>query len=196
METLTPTIDARSLVLATPVESPTTKLQRVFEAVCDGLYRFILIRVSLDRDAADEILQQVCHEAARHRRIPTIDSECEAWLRGIARNLLRKHWRLKRRSKQFVSIDDVRMARGLAEDMDARPLPPDVLAKKEVIQALLVAVTSLSQAEQELVFGFYFDGLSQTEIAAQCSMSVKSVESKLYRVRSRLRTILRHIEKE
>ena len=196
METLTPTIDAPPLVFATPVESPSRKLQRVFESACDGLYRFILIRANLDRDAADEILQQTCHEAARHRGIPAGDGECEAWLRGIARNLLRKHWRLKKRLKQFVSIEDARLARGLAEDMDNRPLPPDVLAKKEVISAILLAVTALSADEQDLVLGFYFEGRSQAEIAALNSISIKSVESKLYRVRSRLRAALRHLEKE
>ena len=196
MDTLAAAIDSRSFQLVLAMETPEQRLRRVFESACDGLYRFILLRVGLDRDAADELLQQTCHEAVRHRRIPADDNKCEAWLRGIARNLIRRHWRVRKRSQRLVSIEDATFARQLAEDMDARPLPPEILARKEAIQAILIAVTSLTSAEQELVLAFYFDGHSQADIASQTGVSVKSVETKLYRVRARLRASLRHLEKE
>ena len=52
------------------------------------------------------------------------------------------------------------------------------------MQALILAVTSLTAAERDLVLAFYFDGRSQADIAADYGVSVKSVETRLDRVRA------------
>ncbi len=171
------------------------QLPRVFNRSGDALYGFILVRVGGDRHAADDLVQQVCHEMARRRKLPPHDGEWEAWMRGIARNLIRRHWRRWSRHRNEVSIENPRLARQLAEDLESRPLPADALVSEELHQQLLLAVTSLSAEDQRLVFAFYFDGRSQAEIADDLGTSVKSVEMKMYRVRNCLRSILRKIER-
>ena len=79
--------------------------------------------------------------------------------------------------------------------MESRPLPPDVVARKELGHQLLLAVTALPASEQQLVFAFYFEGRSQAEIASDLGVTVKSIETRLYRTRQRLRTILRDVER-
>ena len=116
-------------------------------------------------------------------------------MRGIARNLIRRHWRRTRRRRDRRSLEDVPAARRLAEDMTSRPLPPEALVREEATRQLLLAVTSLPAADQQLVFAFYFEGRSQTDIAETCGLSVKSVEARLYRVRHRLRAILQNLER-
>ncbi len=168
---------------------------RVFEACSDGLYRFILFRVRGDKHSAEDLLQQTCTAAAGNGRSPTDDGECEAWLRGIARNLVRLHWRHRGRNNGRIPIEDAELSRQLAEDMDARPLPPDVLAKREMVDQLMLAVTSLPAVDQQLIFSFYFEGRPQTDIAQELGATVKSIETKLYRARNRLREVLRRPER-
>lgn len=170
-------------------------LARIFTDAGDALYRFILVRVRGDRDAAADLLQQTCCEAVRHRRYPADAGECEAWLRGIARNLVRRHWRRLRRTPVRLRLDDTDLGPRLAEDLATRPLPLDELIRAEVTEQLLLAVTSLSAAEQELVFAYYFDGRAQAEIARELGVSEKSVECRLSRVRGKLRTALRDSER-
>lgn len=195
METATLAIRAEPTDVTPVGEGRHERLRRVFNAGCDGLYRYILVRLGGDRDAADELLQQTCHEAARHRRVPYDDTECEMWLRGVARNLIRRHWRRLKRQRRHVPIEDGKFTSRLVEDLESRPLPPDVMIQEETARQLLLAVTSLRAADQRLVFAFYFEGRSHADMAEGLGVSVKSVEARLYRVRIRLRAILRDHER-
>ena len=170
-------------------------LRRVFDKTHEALHRFILFRVGGDRDVADDLLQQTCYEAARHRRPPAESGECEAWLRGIARNLIRRHWRKSKRHAGVVSLENAALATQLADDLEARPLPSDALVREESVTQLLLAVTSLSAADQGLIFAFYFDGRGQADIARKMGATEKSVESRLFRARARLRAALRNAER-
>lgn len=178
------------------------RLKRVFRTCGDGLYRFIVVRVDGDRHAADDLLQQTCAVAAGHRRLPDDDEACEAWLRGVAQKLIRKHWRTARRRRSEVPLDDPEARRSLLERLEVKPrggamsmsgsgAPLD----PRLGRALLHAVTALPAAEQQLIFSFYFDGRSREEIASEDGATVKSVEGRLYRARQRLRTILRDGER-
>lgn len=195
MEIASPAVGVEPIVLAQRSPDRQERLRRVFHETGDALYRFILVRVYGDREAADELLQQTCHEAARHRRMPRDDTECEGWLRGIARNLIRRHWRRARKRRRQRSLEDAAVARQLVEDMESRPLPPDALMKEESTRQVLLAVTSLPVPDQQLVLAFYFEERSQADIAESLGVSVKSVETRLYRVRHRLRAVLRNIER-
>lgn len=171
------------------------RLPEAFRSIADGLYRWILLRVGRHRHVAEDLLQQTCHEAARSRRRPVDDDKYEAWLRGIAKNLVRRHWRQSKQRGTHVSIENPGVARQLAEDMESRPLPTDTMIRAEIAEQLLLAVTSLPAAEQRLIFAFYFEGRSQGQIAEELHVSAKSVETKLYRVRNRLRAVLKDIER-
>ena len=171
------------------------RLPEAFRSIADGLYRWILLRVGRHRHVAEDLLQQTCHEAARSRRRPIDDGKYEAWLRGIAKNLVRRHWRQSKRQGTQVSIENPDVARQLADDLESRPLPSDTMIRDEVSEQLLLAVTSLPADEQRLIFAFYFEGRSQAQIAEELHVSAKSVETKLYRVRNRLREVLRDIER-
>ncbi len=75
------------------VPDPADIVRLVFIRSGDALYRYILVRVRGNRTLAEDLLQQTCLEAVRHRHPPRTADACEAWLRGIARNLVRRHWR-------------------------------------------------------------------------------------------------------
>jgi len=175
-------------------ESRSERLRRVFERTCDGLYRFILVRAGNDRHAADELMQETCEIAAGHRRFPWNEDACEAWLRGIARNLLKKHWR-QAAKRSAVPLHDTQAAPQVAKALESGPLPSEAVLRDEVLSHLMTAITDLPAAEQRLIFDFYFDERSTAQIAGDLGVSVKSVESRLYRIRSRLRARLRGNER-
>jgi RNA polymerase sigma-70 factor (ECF subfamily) len=169
-------------------------VRRAFLRSADGLYRYLLVRVRGDRELADELLQQTCVEASKSQRPPRDDAQCEAWLRGIARNLVRRHWRKLRRQPGCVPLESPEAARRLVDDLESRPLPLDTLIREEAVTQLMLAVTSLSASDQRLIFAHYFERRSQAEIARELSVSEKGVESRLYRLRGRLRAALRNVK--
>lgn len=195
MELANPVIAVESIVSYDETNEPHNRLRRIFLKGGDALYRYILVRVGGDSHLADDLLQQTCHEAARGRRLPDDDNECEAWLRGIARNLLRRHWRQRKRTQGQVPLENAVLAGQLVADMESHPLPADGMIRDEAAGQLMLAVTSLPAEEQRLIFAFYFEGRSQADIAQETAQSAKSVETRLYRVRHRLRAILRNIER-
>ena len=177
------------------VESNRDRLKRVFRTSCDGIYRFIYVRVGNDGHAADDVLQQTCAAAVGHRNIPQDDRECEAWMYGIARNLIRRYWRQNKRQKDHVSLDDVNASRKLVENMTNRSMPVGEIVQDDAYAQLTLAMTSLPSADQRLIFDFYFDGQSQAQIAQELDTTTKSIETKLYRIRNRLRSILQNNER-
>lgn len=170
-------------------------LRKVFDRSGEALYRFILVRVRGDREAAEELLQQMCYEAVRHRDPPVGSDECEAWFRGIARNLVRRHWRRLKRQAGVVSLEEAALAERLANDLESGALTGDALIKRESVDQLLLAVTSLRTADQSLIFAYYFDGRSQADLASDLQITEKSIETRLYRARNRLRAALRNVER-
>ena len=188
MEFVSPAQDLASEDLSQS-ETGTARLARVFAACCDGLYRYILVRVGSDAHAAEELIQEVCTVAAGKSVIPERDDELEAWLVGIARNLVRRHWRHRRRESLRTPLSPDEIAQ-IAEDLASHPIPPELLARRELKDILLRGITLLPAADQRLLLAFYFDGRSMQTIAAESGATEKSVESKLYRIRNRLREIL------
>ncbi|MHC4092095.1 MAG: RNA polymerase sigma factor [Planctomycetota bacterium] len=173
--------------------NPRQALFDVFGACCDSLYRFIAVRVGGDQAVADDLMQQICVEAGRAGRLPRRD-RIEPWLRGIARNLIRRHWRRARLERGLVPRADAELARRLAEAIDTQPLPREWLSQKETRDQLVLAVTELMASEQEIIYRFYFAGESYEQIARTLEISVRSVEGRLYRIRAELRRKLAHLE--
>jgi RNA polymerase sigma-70 factor (ECF subfamily) len=170
------------------------RLRRVFDRAADGLFRFILVRVGGDRTAAEELLAESCCVAARSASLPEEDEACEAWWFGVARNLIRAHWRCAKRRPSHVSIESL-AGRELVEAMEREALPVDRLMRDETVACLLSAITALPSGDQRIVLAHYFEERSQADIAADLDVTVKSVETRLYRIRGRLRAILRNSER-
>lgn len=162
-----------------------------------GLYRFLLVRCGADESLAEDLMQEVCLQAARTVFPEGEDSQrMDAWLFGVARNVLRRHWRTIVRRRRNLPTVNADLAAELAQTMDQAPLPEDVLHKQDVQEQVMLALTSLSSAEQEILLRYYFDGQSQDEISSAMDISVRAVEGRLYRARQAMRNKLAHLEEE
>ncbi len=163
-------------------------MRRLLVDGIDALYRFILVRVDGNTEKADDILQQTAFVALQHQNTPDDESKYEPWLRGIARNLIRRHWRDVGRNPVAISGngsngDSATDARS-AESAAGGPM------YDENKRALSAAIASLPADDQWVLYAFYRHSRSMEEIATESGVTVKSVESRLYRSRNRLREIL------
>lgn len=162
-----------------------------------GLWRFLSVRVGGDENLAEELMQELCLQAVRTRTAAGRTAEhVDAWLFGVARNVLRRHWRTLTRRRRNLPEVRVDIGRELADRMDQAPLPGEYLQRREVQEQLLLALTALPTEDQNLILEHYFDGRSQVEIAAKSGLTPRAVEGRLYRARQALRERLRHLEEE
>lgn len=163
----------------------------VFDRCSRSIYRYIVVRVA-DTHLADDLMQQLWLQA-RSSRTAVPEDGLEFWLRGIARNLVRTHWRQQARRRKNVPLADPAVAGELADRLVSAELPPDLLDRREVSDQLLLALTELASEEQELIVGHYFHSRSHDDLAAECGLSARAVEGRLYRARQTLRAKLKHL---
>ena len=168
-----------------------TAMDAAFDRCKRSIYRYIAVRVG-DAHLADDLMQQLWLQArASGAGVPA--HELEFWLRGIAKNLVRTHWRRQARRPASLPLANPVLAGGLAERLANEELPPETLERKEVRDQLLLAITELDSADQELVVGHYFHERSHAELAAEHGLSPRGVEGRLYRARQALREKLRSL---
>lgn len=159
----------------------------------DALYRFIYFRVGMDEHTAEDILQQTACAALQYDCAPECDEEKQWLLRGIAMNLVRRHWRTTRRRTDSRLRADPRLALALLSRLESRDVGApgaDVSLREEQRHQLLLAVSSLGADEQWMLYAFYKHNRSRADIAKELGVSSKSVETRLYRIRNRLRDML------
>ncbi len=166
-------------------------MDAAFDRCQRSIYRYVVVRVG-DAHLADDLMQQLWLQARTSgARVP--DRELEFWLRGIVKNLVRTHWRRQARLPASVPLAHPALADELADRLASEELPPDTLERKEVRDQLLLAVTELDSADQELIVEHYFHNRSHAELAPEHGLSARGVEGRLYRARQALREKLSNL---
>lgn len=178
-----------------PPHNTVEVLQQAFDRCAASIYRFFMIRTGNDGHLAEDLMQQLWVAMASNAlRVP--GDEMEFWLRGVARNLLNTHWRKKARRPADTPGANPELGRELADRIGVEKLPAAVLEKREVRQALLLAITELPASDQELIIAHYFEGVPQTLLAERAGVSARAIEGRLYRARQALRDQLAHVAVE
>ena len=127
-----------------------TRVQRTFERCADAFCRYFAVRTGGDVHLVDDLMQQLWLQA-RLRCDGLRQDDPEPWLWRIAQNLLRAHWRRRGPSPTDRIIADSVLARSLAARFDTEDLPVDELARQDVREQLLLALTELSSEAQEVL---------------------------------------------
>ncbi len=169
------------------------RVESAFERFECGLYRYLVVRAGGDTHLADDLMQQLWLQATRHaRNVP--ENELEFWLRGVAKNLIRAHWRKQSRQPTQVPLSNPNLAAELSEQLVSHELPVTMLEQQEIRDQLMLALTNLRGEEQELIIAHYFRGLSYAELASKTGISERAIEGRLYRARHALRASLMNLE--
>jgi len=141
------------------------------------VYAYSRSRIPSEPDAR-EITQDTLVEAYLSLDRFEIGTPFGLWLRAIARNLIRHHYRTLHRRREATLLET------FLEIEEAAP-PPDL-----PLESLRRCLDKLDDASRGLVEGFYRKSRSVADLAAEFGKGISWVKVVLHRVRYRLRDCL------
>lgn len=157
----------------------------------DKLFHYLIRSLQDEEDAAD-LAQETFVRVYQTRDRFDPRQKFTTWLYAIASNLVRDRYRWRSRHPQ-TSLD-AETAPGwgnVKENLPAlEPAPDESLQIEERADAVRKAVAALPEELREPLILAVYQGLPQAEIAVILDCSVKAVETRIYRARQQLRSIL------
>jgi RNA polymerase sigma factor (sigma-70 family) len=147
--------------------------------------KLILLRLTKNRDTAQELLQDVllnCLSAIRAGRVHSIQS-LPAYAREVARNAAFGYTRRDRVSSTSESLDSSYWA-------DAVKSPLELCETCELQTLASSILENLSARDQALIRGFYIQGKSKIELLAQFDLNADHFDKVLSRARLRMRELM------
>jgi len=145
-----------------------------YEATFEPLYAYVLWRSAGLRDVADDIAQETWLTAVR--KLGDLDPDRASfltWLRGIAANIARNHFRKERRTRPLGKMDIA--------------APAGDWERREEAESIAQALAELPPHYEAVLRAKYLDGESVAAIANARGETIKGVESLLTRARQALR---------
>jgi RNA polymerase sigma factor (sigma-70 family) len=134
------------------------------------------------RQAADDLLAEVWLRAfAARAGYDARHSDAGPWLYGIARNVLREHWRTVG-ADELTALDEARVDPW--DDINAR------LDSAERAKAVMLAVRELPEAEREVLLLVAWEQLTPAEAAKVLGVPQGTARSRLHRARATLNRML------
>jgi RNA polymerase sigma-70 factor (ECF subfamily) len=144
---------------------------------------FVLMCVPKYHDAED-VIQETAVAAASDFESYDRQRSFTAWVLGIARHRVLRHWRTSG-TGQLILFDDETLAR--VEDALAKvDMQPD-----QTHEALEACLGGLTPRARRLVEHRYMQGLNVDEIAGRSGLTIPSVYTQLYRIRQSLANCIR-----
>jgi RNA polymerase sigma-70 factor (ECF subfamily) len=154
--------------------------QAFHAAYFQRLLRYLTVVLHGDEDAAAECVQQTFLRVVRHIKVFEAEAEFWRWLACLARCAVTDHQRSRRRYLQLLEKFDhlVEMRRG------TEMLPERLV---ELDDAARTHMSHWRPEDRKLFERKYVEGWSYAELARDHDLSEKAVESRLGRLRQRLR---------
>lgn len=150
------------------------------------LYRYLLVVSFGNESLTQDAIQETMIRVAQKVKSMTSEEEFWRWLVVIARNTLRDKARKQTRYRGMLQ----RFAEGLLFRKQEQDPGLDVDPEIRYSELLREALATLSFEDRNILTQKYFDGLSIKEIAAHENTTPKAVESKLTRLRVRIKNEL------
>lgn len=178
-------LDTRALTLAVQ-RRDTDAFSRFYDLYSFRLYKFLLVLTRGEEDQARELCQAVFIKLAKRMEVFEDQDRLWLWLCKVSRNTFIDYYRAQRRQGQFLSLDQ------LPGRLEAETIPENRFS-----DALRQALIDLSPEESELVQAAYVDRRPLAELAQASGQSYKALESRLARLRLKLKTqMLRRLRNE
>ncbi len=161
-----------------------------YDAYFDRLSRYLLVVTAGDENAAREALQATLVRVVRHIKVFPSEAVFWSWLTVLARSALSDQTRKQRRYLAFLD----RFTRHTRAQEAA---PDDPEADAQLATLLERSLAELPLDERRLVEAKYFERSPVREIAAERNLSEKAVESRLVRIRQKLKAaVLERLKRE
>jgi RNA polymerase sigma factor (sigma-70 family) len=167
-----------------------TDLEYLMVTVRPRLMRFACAQ-GITVDAADDVVQETLLEAWQHLdRLYSLRS-FEGWLHGICRNVCRRWMRKSGVQSQHTLATEVLQDAVLSNMPDPLNLDPAEELSIQDLQVLLDrALSYLSDENRLLIELCYLAEIPQRETALRLGMTIRALESRLYRARRQLQQVL------
>jgi RNA polymerase sigma-70 factor (ECF subfamily) len=151
-----------------------------YDLYYNRIWRYLLVVSAGDEDAAAEALQAALVRVVRHIKVFTDEQAFWGWLTVLARTALSDQRRSRRRYLAFLD----RFTRH-AQIQTAGPAETEADAK--LLALLETTLSGLPEEDRRLVEAKYFDRRPVREIALDQGASEKAIESRLVRLRRKLK---------
>ena len=160
----------------------------LYERCFDRLYARVRYRTGGHVQRTEEVVQECWMTAVRQiRKFDPARGSFEAWLNGIAENVLRN------RRRRWARRDRTEVPAGeRAADIPNSGTPPD----GGLAELVAVVMAGLHARYRAVLEAKYANGLAVAEIANQWGESTKAVESLLSRARAAFRAEFSRLENE
>jgi RNA polymerase sigma-70 factor (ECF subfamily) len=152
------------------------------EAYLPRLTRYLLVVAVGDEDAMREALQETFRRVVKHIRVFTDETVFWSWLTVLARSALSDEGRKRRR--YLASLDR------FSDHVASVETPPSMETRGDgrLDESLAQNLALLPADERGLIEWKYFDRLPVAEIAARLQTTEGAVESRLVRIRRKLKS--------
>ncbi|MDR2183827.1 MAG: sigma-70 family RNA polymerase sigma factor [Clostridiales bacterium] len=163
-------------------------LEAIYNRHYDAVYNYICFRINNHFDA-EELAADTFENAIRryHTYRPQL-GPIQAWLIGIAKNVVADYFRGKKR-RTFVPLDDI------AELVSPSRRPDEVVVFNEDNRALMRAMSTLKDAERQILSMKFATDLKNHEIAKIMGLSDTNVGTIVNRSVKKLKKILEKEER-
>jgi len=151
-----------------------------YDAYFDRLWRYLLVVSAGNEDTAREALQATLLRVVRHVKVFRDEEHFWSWLTVLARTAYLDETRKRRRYFSFLE----RFTRHSETAIDHLP---GHHADKKLQDSLKNGLAVLPADEQKLIEQKYFDRRTVRDIAEELQMTPKAIESKLSRIRRKLK---------
>jgi RNA polymerase sigma-70 factor (ECF subfamily) len=154
------------------------RLTKTYQESVHPLYEFVSRRCGGDRSLAEDVVQEAWLRAVVAWQNDGFPETPIAWLKTVARNLLRNYYR----RTPPISLE------ALSPDWEGRLLgaetPWDTTDHAATVSW---GLARLRPNQASILEAFHFDGKTVSEIASEFGLSERAVEGRLRRARLKLR---------
>jgi RNA polymerase sigma-70 factor (ECF subfamily) len=167
--------------------------RQLFDSFFPRLYRFALVRLRGDHDAADEVVQRTFCKAIERLDSYRGEAALYTWFCQICRNTLIDHCRRRGADARHVTLlEDVPDLRSVLDAIAAPAVErPEVVAWQDDMRRLIQATMDVLPTRYGDVLEWkYIDGLPVQEIARRLAIGPKAAESLLTRAREAFRAAM------
>lgn len=157
-----------------------TAARHFFERYCDRLHRYLVVVTRGDDALSRDLLSISMTKAMRAMRSMASDEDIWRWLTRIAWTAFVDHCRKNQRRILTTGGDALEQTHAAASS------GADAL----LTEALTEAMAELAPDERQIVEQYYFEETSQADLATEMHSTRKAIESRLARIRQKLRAAI------
>ncbi len=154
-----------------------------YQAYYDRLFRYLLVVAAGDMEAADEALEATLLRVVRYIKVFAAEDVFWSWLTVLARSAFSDQSRKQRRYLAFLE-------RFTRHQVAAESGPESSEADARLHTGLERTLAALPGDERQLLEWKYFGHRSVRDIAIELQTSEKAIESRLVRIRRKLKDAL------